>query len=303
MRVCSTVCVAAVCVMGCTKKVEPVKPVAPAAQTSTDKATGPKVAPHLAGDKGGKKAVDKESLIKALGALNKGNSHRIRRLATAVTDDQKARLEKAKMEIGSNLTADEKVDLLDSIADIQSAEVIRIANEALDDKDEDVRVKAMEILEDYDSKDIVPVVSKALADGSAEVRAAAINALYYVNDPQVQDLLDRGLGDKVDDVRSASLDMIADQAPNIRNDLYRKAVNSQYEDVVSGAVSSLEDQSDHQAMATLIEGLKNPSPELRSEITDAIDFLVSQQFTSYDEAVKWWKANQSKYDNELFEKD
>ena len=91
--------------------------------------------------------------------------------------------------------------------------------------------------------------------------------------------------------------------PDVRLSVLKAGIASQYEDVKEDTVSSLIDASSPAAMDILITGLKDPNPDFRDSVKSAIDFLVSQEFDTYDQAQKWWDANRSKYDDDLSEKD
>ena len=56
-------------------------------------------------------------------------------------------------------------------------------------------------------------------------------------------------------------------------------------------------------MDILITGLKDSNPDFRDTVKSAIEFLVSQEFNTYDQAKKWWDANRGKYNDDLSEKD
>ena len=124
-----------------------------------------------------------------------------------------------------------------------------------------------------------------------------------MNTEESEKLLGAGLNDESELVREASLEMIAEQPNDVRYALYKEGLKSSNEDVFSGIVSALEDESNHRAMDALIEGLRHSNADFREVVSDAIDFLVSETFESYEEAKAWWAANKNKYDDELFEKD
>jgi HEAT repeat protein len=271
----------------------PVPPPPPVSSNATD--ATPTAKPTISDQQ-------RKAMLDAIGKLGAGDTKHSRIRPTQLTPEQKARLDKLKLEIGSELTADEKIALLDGADDIQALELVEVVKQALDDKSSEVRLRAIEMLTDWESSDILGAVSKAMGDSEEEVREAAINTLYNVLDPKIGEVLTKGLSDESELVRSAALDMLAEQPADLRANLQQQALLSTNEDVIMGLVSQLEDQSDHKALELLIEGLRHPNEELRQNYTDAIDFLVSQNFTSYEEAKAWWAKNKQNYDDELFEK-
>jgi hypothetical protein len=53
-------------------------------------------------------------------------------------------------------------------------------------------------------------------------------------------------------------------------------------------------------MDALLQGLRDESEDVRENTSDAIFFLVSEEFVSYDAARAWWDSNAHRFDGELF---
>ncbi len=202
-------------------------------------------------------------------------------------------------------TSEEKVDFISDFADAYPELIPALVYKALDDNDLDVRTAAMEALSmnDINDPNVVYVAAKALNDTEPDIRKSAIEACEAVTDPAVGKVLVDALADESEDVRTAAIQAANQEDLDVRLSVLKAGITSQYEDVKEDVVSSLIDASSPAAMDILITGLKDPNPDFRDSVKSAIDFLVSQEFDTYDQAQKWWDANRSKYDDDLSEKD
>ncbi len=201
--------------------------------------------------------------------------------------------------------SEEKIDFMNEYADEHPELMTAVVYKALDDNDVDVRSAAMEMLVAREPNDpnVVYVAYKAIKDTEPQIRHDAVEALTAVTDPAVQNILIEAITDSSEEVRAAAIELADQKEPAIRLPVLKAGITSQYEDVRDAAVSSLIDVSSPAAVDILIEGMKNPNPEAREPFKDALSFLISQEFNTYDQAYKWWNANRNKFDDELTEKD
>ena len=207
----------------------------------------------------------------------------------------------AKFDSASSVKA--KLDFIESLSDLafeQDPSVISVVRRALDDPNSKVARAAIELLEDYETPEILPAIEQALKLADEQIRIAAVEPLYAVNDPQVIQLLAQALNDTSAEVRAAAIEVVQEHDSDpIKLSIMEKAIISPYDDVKYEVVSMLEDRSDHIAVELLIEGLKEQDPKFREEINESLNFLIDQEFKTYEEAQAWWTKNKDKYDAEL----
>jgi hypothetical protein len=201
--------------------------------------------------------------------------------------------------------AEEKIDFITEYADEHPESAAIMVYNVLDDNDVEVRTAAMEMLamKDLDDPNIVYVAAKALKDSEPQIRQSAVEACTAVTDPAVENILIEAIADSSEDVRTAAIQLADQKEPAIRLDVLYAGITSRYEDVKEAALSSLIDVSSPAAMDILITGLKDANPDFRDDVKSAINFLVFQEFDTYDQAQKWWNANFYKFDDQLIEKD
>ena len=201
--------------------------------------------------------------------------------------------------------ADEKIDFITEYADEHPESAAVMVYKVLDDNDVEVRTAAMEMLamKELDDPNVIYVAAKALKDSEPQIRQSAVEACTAVTDPTVGNVLNEAIKDSSEEVRTAAIQVADQKEPSVRLSVLKEGIASQYEDVKENAVSSLIDASSPAAMDILITGLKDANPDFHDSVKSAINFLVSQEFDTYDQAIKWWNANRNKYDDELTEKD
>jgi len=202
-------------------------------------------------------------------------------------------------------TSEEKVNFISDFADEHPELIPALVYRALDDNDLDVRTAAMEALSASDSNDpnVAYVAAKALKDTEPEIRKTAVQSCVNLTDPAVNKVLVDAIADESEEVRNAALQTADQEEPAIRLSILKAGVTSKYDDVKESAVSSLIDVSSPAAVDILITALKDPSPDFHDTVKSAIEFLVSQEFDTYDQAQKWWDANRTKFNDDLSEKD
>jgi HEAT repeat protein len=203
-------------------------------------------------------------------------------------------------------TTQEKLDYLESLDELVAAgdlAVLSVVWKALDDPDPAVGRAAIALIEDYRHPDVIPVLEHALQSTDEQIRADALEPLSNIDDPQVSQLLIQAMNDDAQDIRRNALVIAEDKNDSIQLPVLAKGISSKHDDIKYGSASLLEDRGDHKAMDIIIEGLKDPDPAFREEINEVLNFLVSREFKSYEEARTWWNQNKNRYDDELFEKD
>ncbi len=200
-------------------------------------------------------------------------------------------------------SSEEKVNWIAEMSESNPDSLLGIVDTALDDPDEEVRQAAMEALVDSEpnAPGLSDVVTKAIFDSDPQVRESAVEACGFVEGAQADELLAQALDDESDDVRMSVFDVIENKDTGVQLKVLTPAIASRYKDVREGALSTLIDISSPAAMDILIEGLKDPDADFRDDVTDAISFLVSEDFEDYQQAKKWWNANRHRFDDELFE--
>lgn len=203
-------------------------------------------------------------------------------------------------------STEEKLKFLDSLeelAAVRDLAVLSVVWKALDDTDPKVGRAAILLIGDYRNPDILPVIEHALQSTDEQIRSDALTPLANINDPQVSQVLIQAIEDTAQDVRRNALLITKEKEDDIQLPVLEKGIVSVNKDIKFGSASLLEDRGDPPAMDIIIEGLKDPDPEFREEINEVLNFLVSKEFSSYEEARSWWNQNKNRYDEELFEKD
>jgi HEAT repeat protein len=219
---------------------------------------------------------------------------------------EKARTEALIAEFESATNSKEKIDFLQSLNELSSAQdlsVINVIRRALKDPDLEVGRAAIELLDNYNSPEIIPAVEDAMGIVDDEIRMDALSALSGINNEEACELLIQGLGDNSKDVRATALNVASEQSDQIALSVLEKGIVSPYNDVKYNTAYMLQDRSDHRGLEVLFVGLKDSNPQFREEINEILNFLVNKEFESYDEATTWWNENKSNYDEELFEKE
>jgi hypothetical protein len=199
-------------------------------------------------------------------------------------------------------TSERKVELLESL-DVagmeQDPNVISIVQKALEDPNADVGQAAIALLNGYEDPAILPAVELAMKNNDEEIRQAAVDLLADVDTPQVGDLLIQALNDTSEDIRTAALDLIEKQNDDVQLRILENAIASPYDDVKEAAVSNLENMGNKKAVDVLINGLKNENSDFRETVSDTLESLIEQKFGTFEQAQAWWKANNSRYDDDL----
>lgn len=234
-----------------------------------------------------------------------GRNRKPKDIKQELKEDAKKTIDRAFAKFDSLTDAEERIEFIEKLSEAYHDSVVTIVSNALNDKDPDVRLAAMDLLVDYESADldVLGVVSRALEDRNEQIREAALGALAFVNGREADKLLIQALSDSSEDVRMAAREVAGEKGKRTRLDVLRAGIGSSYEDVKEYVVSTLIDLSNHDAVDILILGLKERDPEFREEVKFALEFLISKEFSSHEEAKNWWAANRDNYDDELLEKD
>ncbi len=199
-----------------------------------------------------------------------------------------------------------KIEFLESLTDLsleRDPTVLPILLQAINDYDPEVSIAASKMLSEYRTPEVLPVIEAALLSSNEQVRLNALEPLGEINDIVVSDLLALAYTDSFEDVRTKALDITGMmEEGDIQLKALSSGIGSTNEDVKTEILSILEFRGDRDSVSIVIEGLKDPSPEFREEVNSVLSFMIDQEFSSYNEAVKWWDSNKNRYDEDLFEK-
>jgi hypothetical protein len=195
-----------------------------------------------------------------------------------------------------------KLEILDELAEIPHLDTLAVVKRALLDDDADIRQRALEVIEGYTTAETLPLIKAALADPDADVRLAAVNALAAITDSGAKALLMAALSDSEQEVREAVFAGLESQSADTRLDVYGAGIVSAYEDVWENVVSAILFAPTQDAMYVLLEGLREPGSEKHQRTNSALYFLLSEQFETYDEGLRWWDANRDRFDASVEEK-
>ncbi len=219
---------------------------------------------------------------------------------------EKAKTQDLIAKFESATSSQEKLDFIESLSELSSEQdlsVIGVVQRALDDPDLEVARAAIELLENYNTPEILPAVERALSIVDDQIRTDALMSLSGIDNAEVCELLIQALGDNSKNVRATALKVASEHSDRIELGVLEKGIVSSYVDVKYASAWLLQDRSDHSGIEILFGGLKDTNPEFREEVNETLNFLINQEFETYDEAITWWGENKNNYDNELFEKD
>jgi hypothetical protein len=202
---------------------------------------------------------------------------------------------------GGTKSTRKKLDFIPKFASDSPGSLPELVDIALDDKDPGVRATAMDEItkKGFYSSEIIPVVEKAMGDPEPAIRQKAIEACAHITDPEVGDILKMALEDEREDVRAAAISISAQKDPAIRLPILEAGITSQHTDVKAGAVTELMTTSSPAAFDILITALNDPDPEFHYTVKSTINFLVSQEFETYDQAKQWWDTNRQNFSENL----
>ncbi len=197
---------------------------------------------------------------------------------------------------------EEKTDWISEFSDANPDQIAAMAEMAMSDANTEVRTAALDAVIENETPALA-AIAKAMTDGDEEVREKAVEASQFIDDEQAGDILIKAINDQSELVREMAMETADEKNVDTKLSVYKTAITSKYDDVKNAAVDALVDMSNKQAVPILIEGLKDPNPDFRDDIPPALDFLIGQEFKTYDEAIRWWNQNQNKFDDELNELD
>jgi hypothetical protein len=212
-------------------------------------------------------------------------------------DEQKAVFEKVKQELAT-ASHEKKLSLLNELwaADICNPAVLDLVREAMQDPDPQVQQAALNVVVDYASADILPIVEAALAGTQMETRVTALNTLCYVEDAQVTNLLIRAVHDSEPDVQETALKAVEKQADTVKYPVLAEGLlvtSNLY--VNQTALGILQKENSKSGFETILRGLQHPDSNSLFEYTTSIFGTVGKDFSSYEDAVDWWRTNKSRY--------
>jgi HEAT repeat protein len=199
----------------------------------------------------------------------------------------------------------QRVEVLDSLqtyAIEQDREILPILDRALDDPNPEVVQSAAGLLELFKTSEVLPLIEKALHSRDEQTRLSALSPLEEIADPKAAELAVLALSDPSLSVRGQALEVIRGQPEEIQILSLSRAMETAADEVKSDVLSLLELRGDKPAVEVILVGLKDPNPQFQEEAKRILQFLLDQEFNSYDQAAGWWKANRDRYDENLFEK-
>lgn len=200
-------------------------------------------------------------------------------------------------------STEEKLELLsrlDVIVFGNDPVVIVLIESALQDSDVRVSRAGAELLEDFETEEALPTIERALNSNDKETRELAVAPLANIRDPKAAELLMTALNDESSDVRRAAFDSLDEQSPQMQMEVFDVAIRLPHNDVKIETVARLEELSSHQALEILLLGLDDPDPDFRDEVNRSLNFLIDQEFESYEQGLAWWNENRENLDEELF---
>jgi hypothetical protein len=198
--------------------------------------------------------------------------------------------------------ADEKIALLMELDGFTGPGVVDLLMRELDHGDSDVKLAILAILSDLADPTVIPAVDKALADQDPEIREAAIEVLGAIEEPMIcAPLLARAIADDSEDVRDIAFSVLDDKLPEEQHIVFDESIASPHKSVREQTVDMISFNPSHRAFEILIRGLNDPDPEIVDEVKWTLDYFVSEEFETHDEALAWWQKNKHRFDEELFE--
>jgi len=217
-------------------------------------------------------------------------------------DEMLGEVERIEKLLQNTTNPDDKEELFMELDGLDHPRVYEIIYRELDDNNEKVREAALDLLLDVESEEMIPCIEKAMDDKNPELREMAVDLLGNIEvEGACQELLLKGTDDKSEDVRSAIFDVLDDKETSEQHYVYAQSIKSKRKDVKISTVEAIIDIPSHDSVQILFEGLKDKDKEFREEVNWHLDFLVSKEFSSYKEALDWWKNNSDRFDEELFE--
>jgi HEAT repeat protein len=138
-------------------------------------------------------------------------------------------------------------------------------------------------------------VNALLANEDSTIRALTVET-FQENTPL--DHWRSAASDASPRVRISFLEAIEEMPTQIKLPLAQEMLRSPDEDLRSDAAFFLSGTIDHQAIPLLINALDDPAAGEYAR--DGLRFLLGEDFDSTIAAQVWWKANQDRYDENLF---
>jgi HEAT repeat protein len=238
-------------------------------------------------------------------SLSPAPMKRPEKTAPAVTDITSETGPQAELNLNqfaSLPSVEDKTEWISNFAEAHPDQIAAMAETAISDANTEVRSAALDAVIENETP-APAAVEKAMKDTDEETREKAVEACRFLDDKQAADLLTKAINDQSETVRAMALQTADEKGTDAKLKVFGEAITSKYEDVKEAAVPALVDMSSPQAVDALIEGLKDSNAEFRDNVTQALDFLINHECSSYGECKAWWNANRQRFDNELNEKD
>jgi len=220
-----------------------------------------------------------------------------------VAPPKQGQIERLSQLLNQTTDREAKLSLLAELEGLGGDQVISLLQRQLDDPDREVRLAALSQLAELADPAAIPAVDKALGDQEPEVREAALEVLDAIEEPNVcAPLLSRALADAEEDVRDAAFSVLDNKSVEEQHLVFAESITSPFKDVRERTVDMISYNPSPRAFEILLEGLKDRDQEIVDEVKWTLDYFVSEEFTSYDQARAWWEKNRHRFDDELYEK-
>ena len=220
-------------------------------------------------------------------------------------EEEKREISKIKEKLNQYLSNDERSDLISDLFGSTNPMILEIVYKELDNPDVDIRLEALDLLSEFQSEDVFDNLAKALNDKSPEVRVAAIEILDDIeikggSNTEV-DLIARGVADESEDVRDAALSVLEDKPRGELESIAETAITSKYPEVKEEILSNLAMRPSLKGVDIMIRGLRDKNSDFKESVQFELEVITDQDFSSYEEAKRWWDKNKSKFEKEFAE--
>lgn len=221
----------------------------------------------------------------------------------ALTIPSQSQVERIGQLIAKAGTTAEKLALIGELSGMGGEPTIRLLTELLGDADSEVKLAVLELMAELADVAVLPAIDQALGDPDREVREAAIEVLDAIEAPNAcATLLTRALGDDDEDLRDTAFSVLDNKLPEEQQLVFAETISSPIRDVRAQTVDMISYNPSPRAFEILVNGLRDADPEIVDETRWTLDYFVSEEFETSEQALAWWEKNKHRFDDEMFEK-
>jgi hypothetical protein len=141
------------------------------------------------------------------------------------------------------------------------------------------------------------VLAQAFASSDAEVRFDAAHSLALLPEDRMRDGFALGFAASDPETRADVLSIIPQLQPHLRAALLETALAAGASDVQARAIEMLSQHPSPPFFSALIQGLRTVSSENRPALDDAIEEIVQEKFSTFEQGRRWWEENRGHYDD------